>query len=72
MANKWKWSWSILNLGQRSSEYVVNLQNVSDGFFAIVTGATFVATDANHALIASLLAFVANKLIGCFEIEKLN
>lgn len=72
MANRWKWSFSIFNLGQKSSEYVVNLQNASDGLFAIVTGAAFVASNANHALCVTLLAFLANKLIGCLEIEKLN
>jgi hypothetical protein len=72
MVTKWKWSWSLLNLGQKSSEYVVNLQNVSDGFFALITGATYIASDATYALIVTLLAFVANKLIACLEIEKLK
>jgi hypothetical protein len=71
MSNKWKWSWSIFNLSQKSSEYVVNLQNSSDALFSILAGATFVVGDSNYALLITLLAFVVNKAISCLEIEKL-
>lgn len=72
MIPKYTWAFSVFNLTEETPKEITRLQGVSNGFFAIIaTGTYFVAT-SDHALIVAAGAFIANTILGCFYVEKIN
>lgn len=50
-------SWSIWNIGASSSKRVVAIQNAVKGLATFVTGCTYIASNANYALISGALFY---------------
>jgi hypothetical protein len=67
---KYKVFFSIFNLFDQSQAEVVKLQQWAKGLTAVITGSTWIASDANHAIMVGIAGFIIDTLIGCLYFEE--
>ena len=63
---KYKVYFSVFNLFAETQKEVVRLQQIFKGLMAIITGATWFASDSTHALIIALFAGLFDVFLSCF------
>lgn len=69
---KYKVHWSIFNLFQETQSEVVKLQQLAKTLMGSLTGLTWLASDANHAIYVGFAAMLLDAILGCFYFEKQN
>lgn len=69
---KFKYSFSPFNLSEETPKQITRLQGMTKSFFAVATGAAWYASSADHALIVTVVAFMADTILGCIYVEKVE
>jgi len=62
-----KWKFSINYLFTETCTEVVVLQQKAKGFLTMLAGATYIAANAEYALVVGLLSVVGDTLLSCLD-----